>query len=74
MLSFDWKQKRGPAKTEVKSGWYGPCTMGPLFLAGLVFYNRGGASVNGLMAETIPLIQATNASSIPHGAGQKGPK
>lgn len=32
----------------------------------LVVYNRGGASANGPMVETIPLIQATNASSIPH--------
>jgi hypothetical protein len=72
MLSFDWKQKGGPAKTEVKSGWYGHRTMAPLFLALLVFYNRGGAGANGPMVETIPLIQATNASSIPHGAEQKG--
>lgn len=37
---------------------WGTAQWGRCSLAGLVFYNRGGAGVNGLMMETIPLIQA----------------
>lgn len=56
-LPFDGEQK------EVCAGrgesWVaGDPHNGALFPAGPVFYNRGGAGVNGLMMETIPLIQA----------------
>lgn len=37
---------------------WGSAQWGRCSSAGLVFYNRGGAGVNGLMVETIPLIQA----------------
>lgn len=55
-------KKGGALKAEVKSGWYGaPSTMGPLFPARLVFYNRGGGwargVVNGLMMQTVSQIQ-----------------
>lgn len=60
--------------------------MGPLFLAGLVFYNRGGAIVNGLMAETIPRFRLQthlllhmdlgrkDESDKEHGAGRRKTK
>lgn len=41
-------KKGGASKAEVKSGWYGaPSTMGPLFPARLVFYNRSGGWARG---------------------------
>lgn len=59
MLSFDWKQKKGAleGRGEIWVVW-GAAQWGRCFSAGLVFYNRGGAGANGLMMETIPLIQA----------------
>lgn len=74
MLSFDWKQKRGPCKDggEIWVVW-APHN-GAAVPGRACVLQQGGACVNGLMAETIPLIQATNASSIPHGARQKGRK
>jgi hypothetical protein len=47
---------------------------GPLFLVGLVFYNRGGASVNGLMMATIPQIQAYKHIFYPTWSWQRGGK
>ena len=67
MLSFDWEQKRGlcEGRGEIWVVW-GATQWGRCSLARLVFYNRGGAGVTGLMMETVSLIQATNASSVPH--------
>lgn len=44
MLSFDWEQKQGLREAEVKSGWYGAHTMGPLFPGGaaVLQLGRGG--------------------------------
>ena len=64
-------KKGGSAKAEVKPGWYGA-----LHNRAAVFYNRAGAGVTGLMMETVPppRFRPTNASSVPHGDGQKREK